>query len=45
MINPVGTTSLYPVFSYSFSDDDTGDIQSAYRIVVTDSGSNIVWDS
>lgn len=43
--NPVGITSLYPTFSFTFSDPDVGDTQSAYQIVVTESGAAVVWDS
>lgn len=44
--NPSRVTSLYPTFSWTFSDADAGDYQSAYQVVVTASGSAVPsWDS
>lgn len=44
--NPSKITDLYPTFSWNFSDADSGDYQSSYRIVVNSSGAAIPsWDS
>jgi len=51
LINPTNISDLTPDFTWTFSDPDTGDSQSAYRLLVADSQSNIdnnngnKWDS
>ena len=44
--NPTGVTDLTPEFSWTFSDPDAGDIQSAYQIIVgTTAGCSDMWNS
>jgi hypothetical protein len=44
--NPTSVTDQTPEFSWTFSDDDSGDTQGAYQIIVgTTSGASDVWDS
>ena len=51
MTNPVGVRDATPEFSWNFSDDDTGESQSAYRILVASTSANLtadtgdLWDS
>ncbi|MFC1905934.1 hypothetical protein ACFLWJ_00430 [Chloroflexota bacterium] len=39
--NPIGIRDITPEFSWNFSDDDAGDSQSAYQILVASSSANL----
>ncbi|WP_406656130.1 PKD domain-containing protein [Methanolobus sp. ZRKC2] len=45
-INVTNITDLTPEFSWTFSDNDSGDVQAAYQILVgTTEGASDMWDS
>ena len=44
-VNPLGIDSEVPVFGWQMQSDAIGAKQTAYRIVVTDLGGNVMWDS
>lgn len=44
-INPVGISAANPRFSWQMTHPGTSRSQSAYRIIVTDTAENTVWDS
>jgi hypothetical protein len=44
-VNPYGLRDFSPTFAWTFSDDDPGDLQSAFRVEVFGSGATSVWDS
>jgi len=46
-INPTNIITLTPTFSWTFSDPDTGDSQTAYQVQVSsdvDGGGTVIWD-
>lgn len=45
LVNPIGIDNAAPVFAWQMQSDEMGAAQTAYQIVVTDMGGNVMWDS
>lgn len=43
--NPIGVDNLTPVFTWQMQSEETGAMQTAYQIIVTDTDGKIMWDS